>query len=362
LRILHLVLSLKIGGLEKFVIDLSENYPPGVFPEIVCLEEIGELGKFCEKFNCISLNKKDGIDLIIIQKICKIVRDKKIQLIHTHNQGPNFYGSISGFLCGVPVVHTKHGQNNFENKKRVILDKISSFFTNKIICVSKDAENLCVDVVKIPKKKLKVILNGIDTDKFRPRKDRKLLFNENDIIIGNVARLAEEKDHHTLLKATKILREWNYNIKVVIIGDGILREKLEGIARDYELNNDVVFLGMRNDIDQIVPEFDIFVLSSTSEGTPLTLLEAMSCGLPVIATDVGGNPEVVNDGETGFIIPPSDPTAIALKLKLLINDPGLRQKMGKDGRIRAIEKFSIKKTAREYFDLYCDILNNFSKK
>jgi sugar transferase (PEP-CTERM/EpsH1 system associated) len=357
MKILHLILSLNIGGLEKFVLDLCRNYPKGVSPEIVCLEEIGELGKYCDNCGCISLNKRDGINLPIIKKICKIIKDNKIQLIHTHNQGPNFYGAISGFLCGIPVVHTKHGQNDFENKKRVLLDKISSFFTTKIVCVSRDAENLCIDVVRIPRKKVRVILNGIDTVKFQPKRTAKSIFGENEIIIGNVARLAEEKDHLTLLEATKILKKWDLNIKTVIVGDGILREKLESISRSYGLNDHVVFLGMRDDIDQIVPEFDIFALSSISEGVPLTLLEAMSCELPIIATNVGGNPEVVIDGETGFIVPPRDPVAIAEKIRLLIDNQDLRKLMGNKGRIRAEEKFSIKNTAREYYSLYCDVLN-----
>jgi sugar transferase (PEP-CTERM/EpsH1 system associated) len=357
LRILHIVLSLKVGGLEKFVVDLCNNYPPQVYSKIACLEEVGELGKLCNSIECVSLDKKAGIDLSMINKLRTIIKKDKIQLIHTHNQGPNFYGSLSGFLCGIPVVHTKHGQNDYENKKRVILDRISSFFTNKIVCVSKDAQNICNNVIKIPRKKVTVILNGIDTEKFCPKISGKIFFDEHQLIIGNVARLAEEKDQRTLLEAAKILKEWKYNIKIVFVGDGLLRPKLEKNVRDYGLDEEVVFFGTRHDVDQIVPEFDIFVLPSTTEGISLTLLEAMSCGIPIIATDVGGNPEVVVDGQTGSLVPAKDPLAIAKKIEWLFKESVLRRKMGTLGRQRVKELFSIKKTAEQYFNLYCDILH-----
>lgn len=352
MKVLHIVLTLNVGGLERFVLDLCNNYPIEVQPRILCLEEIGALGGIKLNYKCSSANKKKGIDFSVVKKICAIVKENNIDIIHTHNQGPNFYGSIAGFMSRIPVIHTKHGQNDPRNKKRIILDKISSFFTDKIVCVSDDAKRICYEQIGIPKRKLDVILNGVDSRRYKPLQKKRKLFDSEKIIIGNVARLAVEKDQFTLLRAAKIVLETYRNIQFVLVGDGDQRSKLEALANSIGIQQWVTFLGMRNDIEEIVPEMDVFVLSSTTEGVSLTLLEAMSCGIPIIATNVGGNAEVVIDKANGFITPARDERAIAEKMIKLIDDPGLRLRMGKAGRERVLEHFSIRSAAQKYFDHY----------
>ena len=355
IRVLHIVLSLQVGGLEKFVLDLIDKYPPDIKPFIVCLERKGELGLQYDRLDIDELNKGTGLCLKIIPQLIVLTKRLAIDIIHTHNPGPQFYGAIVGCLTGLPVIHTKHGRNYPTDKKKVWLNRFSSFLTDKIVAVSQNAADVCLKVEKIPSTKVSVILNGIDINSFfpagnGPEKARGV------VRIGIVARLSAEKDHQTLLKACKQLATHTTGFHLDIIGDGPLRDTLEKTIRTHRLNTYVSFSGMRHDVPELLRQLDMFVLSSTTEGISLTLLEAMATGLPVVATSVGGNPEVVIDGETGYLVPPQNPEEMAEKLLLLIKDESLRRRMGENGRERVIAQFSIKGVARKYKELYCSVM------
>ncbi len=356
INVLHVVLGLQVGGLEKFVLNLIDNYPPGIKPFIVCLEKKGELAPQYHHLDIIELNKESGISTKIIRQLVHLTKEFKIDIIHTHNPSPHFYGAISGFLSRRPVIHTKHGRNYPASQRKVWLNKISSYLTTKIVAVSQNAADVCIDVEKIPSRMVSVILNGADTNLFCPAAND----DENErmpVRIGIVARLSAEKDHQTLLGACKLLACHGDDFHLEIIGDGPLRSTLEKTVKTLGLDKHVSFSGMRHDVPELLRQLDIFVLSSTTEGISLTLLEAMASKLPIVATDVGGNPEVVIDGETGYIVPPQNPAAMANKLLLLINDVNLRRQMGKKGRERVVAQFSIKETAQKYEDLYREVLN-----
>jgi len=354
-RILHIVLGLQVGGLEKFVLDLIEKYPPDFKSFIVCLEEKGELGRHYDHLEIVELKKEPGIRLKIIQQLVALTKKLNIDIIHTHNPGPHFYGSIAGFLTRRPVIHTKHGRNYPADNKKVWLNRISTLMSKKIVAVSQNAADVCLDVEKIPSSKVMVILNGIDTNQFcpaeiGPEEARSM------VRIGIVARLSAEKDHQTLLNACKLLLAQTTAFHLEIIGDGVLKTQLEEMVKCLGLDSYVSFSGMRHDVPELLRQLDVFVLSSISEGISLTLLEAMATALPVVATDVGGNPEVVVDGETGYIVPPQNPEEMARKLLMLINDEYQRRQMGEKGRARVLARFSIIETTRKYEELYCSVL------
>lgn len=354
-NVLHIVLSLQVGGLEKFVLDLIDKYSPNIKPFIVCLEGKGELGREYDHLDIIELDKASGISLKIIWKLVNLSRELSIDVIHTHNPGPHFYGAITGFLTNRPVIHTKHGRNYPSDKKKVYLNKISSLLTKKIVAVSQNAADVCLFVEKISSSKVTVILNGVDTKLFHPGK----FDNEQEhrlVRIGIVARLSAEKDHQTLLIACKLLAVQTSCFHLEIIGDGPLRDTLEKTVRALGIETYVSFSGMRHDVAELLRQLDVFVLSSTTEGISLTLLEAMATKLPVVATNVGGNPEVVIDNETGYLVPSQNPDEMARKLLLLINDKNLRLQMGEKGCARVNSQFSIKETTRMYEELYSSIL------
>ena len=362
-NVLHIVQSLNTGGLERFVIELMRTYSADVVAYVVCLEEAGDLAANSEGTTVIALNEKPGLKLWAIYKIIQICKTNKIQLIHTHNEAAHFYGSLAGVLTGLPIVHTRHGRYAHNSSKKMLMNIFSSFLATAIVGVSEDVTNMLIKMEKISFPKALTILNGVDIDQFSPRfastiTDKNNDINRNSIMIGIVARLVKVKDHSNLLKACHELKKSDVNFKLLIVGDGCERSRLENEVDTLGLRECVEFMGVRKDIASILRQLDIYVLSSISEGISLTLLEAMSCSLPVVATDVGGNSEVVIDGETGFIVPARHPELLATKILAMINDNDLRIKMGKSGRERIIKCFSILQTAKTYRQLYQHVMGN----
>ena len=358
--IIHVVISLDTGGLERFVIDLIRASSNNYDFILISLERPGTLAALCEDIKIVSLEMKPGFHAQSILELSKIIRMYNGVLVHTHNEKAQLYGSLAGKMAGVPVVHTKHGKNEVDFRT-CLRNKVASLFCNEIVAVSDDAAEQCVKDEKICRNKVRTILNGIDTDRFSPESSCRRIRDEFKIppdmpVVGTVARLAPVKDQATLLEACAILKQNGINFKLLLVGDGQLRGKLEEQTSAYCLNDLVVFTGMRNDIPDVMCAMDIFALSSLSEGISLTLLEAMACSLPIVATAVGGNPEVVVDGETGYLVKVASPAILADKLKHLISDKKLRELMGTAGRERVLSCFSLKKCALEYMQLYSSLI------
>ncbi len=358
MNVLHIVLALNVGGLERFVLDLAKIHSSSINPVIVCLDSKGVLGEMHHPCGIIQLNKKSGFDLSAILRLARIVKKHDIDIIHTHNPAPHVYGTLLSVLCRKPLIHTRHGRNYPHSKKRIRLNWLCSLFTYRLVAVSSDAAEVSRKIDKVSPRKLAVILNGIDTAQyFNPLGGRK---EETDrpVRIGIVARLSPEKNHLALIKACRILQGQAIPFQLVIVGDGPLRQSLESEVAKLGLERQVSFLGVRHDIADILKTFDIFALSSHTEGISLTLLEAMASGLPTVATRVGGNSEVVEDGKTGFLVPPDSPEDLADKLKSLIDDKGLRMRMGLEGQRRVNQNFSILAAAEEYLALYKSALRS----
>ncbi|MFZ4860146.1 MAG: glycosyltransferase [Desulfuromonadaceae bacterium] len=358
--ILHLVISLDTGGLERFVLDLIAVNNNMFNQIVVCLERTGELAHN-SSVKVISLNMQPGLHLGITKEIIKIIRNYNIDILHTHNEKAQFYGGIAGFLASVPVVHTKHGRNSHDIRT-LLRNNLTARFCRKVVAVSRDAALECIQVEKIPSSKVQTILNGVDTVHFSPGKSQKefktrLGLSEKCLVIGIVARLAPVKDHTTLFNACKILKVSVPDFKLLVVGDGQLRDQLESLAQKLNLNDQIIFTGMREDIPSLMRAMDIFVLSSISEGISLTLLEAMACCLPIVATAVGGNPEVIVAGKTGYLVDVRSPELLAEKLEVLILNKQLRNIMGEAGRSRVVESFSLKACAAEYQRLYSSIMS-----
>ena len=361
IKVLHIVLGLQVGGLEKFVLDLVSAMDGNVDAKVLCLETADGINGVLRGERIFELKKPPGLRLGIAAAISKIAKREKVDLIHTHNPSPHFYGGLAGIASGIPVIHTKHGRNYPDSARKVWLNRISSLMTDRVVAVSGDSAKVCTAIEKVNAKKVQTILNGIDIEKFIPLPFgydflAEFGLSEGVSVIGIVARLSPEKDHATLLHACKILKEKKEEFHLLIIGDGPLREHLETLSAELDLGREVVFTGMRNDIAELLRGLDLFVLTSTTEGISLTLLEAMASGLPVVATRVGGNPEVVVDGETGFLVPAKDPQSLAKRMIDLLHNRALSIDMGKRGRRRVEEQFSIKATSQKYLTLYEEIL------
>jgi glycosyltransferase involved in cell wall biosynthesis len=219
---------------------------------------------------------------------------------------------------------------------------------------------------RIASDKITVIHNGIDTKIYskyvdRDVKRKELNLADSDRIIGNIARFFPNKDHACLLKAFKLVVEKIPSAKLLIAGDGPLRNELLELTEELALTSTVKFLGNRRDIPELLRIFDVFALSSIKEGLPITLLEAMASEVPTVATDVDGNPELVVHNQTGYIVPARDPNSLADKIITLLMDKEKAKRMGEMGRVRAEEEFSFEKMSAKYDVLYSSMLNGKRK-
>lgn len=234
LKVLHIVLGLQVGGLEKFVLDLTDSYQAEVKSTILCLADPKPQYAIDTQAEIIRWDKGEGFSLSWVVKISKLVNKGGFDLIHTHNPSPHFYGAIAGFLSGVPVVHTKHGRNYPDSFKKVLLNRVASRLSKRVVAVSSDAADVCRQIEKIPSAKVLTILNGVDAQLFSPGKYGNLLAEldmaEGVPLLGIVARLSPEKNHHLLLDACRLLKNSEVIFHLVIVGDGPLRTELEKSA------------------------------------------------------------------------------------------------------------------------------------
>ena len=350
MKVLHIVNSLALGGLEKFVVDLTHQMDQ-VSHTVVCLTDTGEFFNDIEG-STFFLKSPHKLSFSNIFKLKKVIMNNSIDLVHTHNQGPQFYGSMAAKLTRTPILHTKHGQNLSNYKRRNYMDMFSSCLTDIVVSVSCDAHKICIEKLKIPENKVVTILNGVNTNTYQKFKNKKQYTNDRPFVIGTVARLAEEKNQKCLLEACSILMKNSISFNLKIVGDGPLRKDLMFKTKCLGIDKFVEFEGVRRDIPTVMNSFDLFVLPSFTEGVSLTLLEAMSCELPIVATNVGGNSEVVIDGVTGTLVPTDNPVCLASAIMKYIKEPEICLRKGKAGRQRACESFSLSKTSSKYLEIY----------
>jgi glycosyltransferase involved in cell wall biosynthesis len=308
------------------------------------------------------MGRGPGLDLDLCARLAGVLRDEGAGLVHTHNAAAHLYGSIAARLAGrrTRVVHTKHGRNEPDHARRVLANRLASALSHRVVAVSDDAAAVAVEIERVPARKVITIGNGVDTAAFRPRAGaaaaREVLGTPRDgFHVGCVARLVPVKDHRTLLDAFARFQAVRPDAHLTLVGDGPERAALEEHAALLDLDRAVTFVGARGEVASILAAFDVFALASRSEGISLTLLEAASAGLPVVATRVGGNDEVVVDGETGFLVPAGDPAAFAEALAVLSERPS-RATMGAAGRARVERRFSLERMTGAYAELYAEVL------
>jgi len=366
-KVTQIIHSLNPGGLENGIINLVNNMDDFKFENtICCLTQGGDFEKRLNKNIKVSkMFKKPGNDYQLYIKLIKYLKEIKPTIVHTRNWA-GMDGIIVAKIAGVPIII--HGEHGFEiadlisqNRKRKFIRKlVLSTMVDKIVTVSKNLKNRLINEIKIKPEKIIHIPNGVDTNKFNIyRKEftrKKFGFKKGDFIIGIVARLDPIKNHKTLISAFKEIVTIHPNTNLVIVGDGSLRNKLENQTYQLGIKNKVIFMGERDDVPEILKTFDIFVLPSLNEGMSNTILEAMATCIPVIASNVGGNPELVIDGRTGFLFPTNDVESLVQKIKTYILHPELKQKHGYNAHKRVEEKFSLDQMVRRYEELYLELV------
>ena len=371
MRIAHVVESLEVGGAEHMVVALSRmQRARGHEVSIACLFREGPLAERAREagVEVVNCGKRDGLDLAAVRRLRGWLARARPDVLHTHNPVPHYYAVAAslGRRDGC-VINTRHGMGSAAgNGRRDRLFRFAMRFTDLGVAVCEAARERFVSLGILPEAKAVTVPNGIDLARFMPRNTeaRQHLLESlgvpgDPFVFGSVGRLDRLKDQATMLRAFALLAApangtegGPQNAILAIAGDGDEREALERERERLGLQGRVFLLGRRDDVPALLAGFDAFVLSSRTEGYSLALLEASASGLPIVATDVGGNGEIVGNERTGLLVPPQDPAALADAMRRVARDPEAGHRMGQAGRAWALANGSLDAMYRRYMNLY----------
>lgn len=340
LNIVHVVDSLEVGGLERVTTDLAKaqkaaGHHVSVFSINTTTGLKAELQ--AADIEVIEGHKKTSLDRQVLGSLRRWIRSQHIDVVHAHNFVPNYHAAFATLgLRKRPVqICTCHDMGmRLSNRKLRWLFKWSLTRTAEVAMVGKQVYDRYLSLGLVKPDHAHAVLNGIPVDRFIASAERRaqartaLSLNEHDLVIGCVGRLVPLKNHQRMIDVMPALLAAHPELKLVIVGDGERRQALADQVARLNLQRNVHLAGQRNNVSDLLPAFDIFALPSQTEGVSIALLEACATGLAVLATRVGGNPEIVHDQSTGLLIPPDDNTALQAALTQLIEAPGLRQDLG----------------------------------
>lgn len=367
-RIVHVLHSFGIGGLENGVVNLinfldRERYQHA----LLCVTRAGCLVKRLRRqdVEVIELGKDEGQDWRLPLKMARELRRLKPLIVHTRNWG-TIDGIIAGRLAGVPVVvHGEHGRTMLEigegSRKRKWVRKLLGPMIDAYVTVSEELRVIARDDIGIPDRKIATICNGVDPARFSFEVDRRSVRVEHGIpvdafVIGGVGRLDPIKNYESLIRILPLLLQDFPGLRLLIVGDGPQYSVLDGLRRELGVADQVILAGPRDDVPKMLKVMDVFVLPSFSEGISNTILEAMASSLPVIATRVGGNIELVLHRETGFLVDPGNPSETYEAIRAYLTTSRLAQEHGSAGRNRVESHFSLGRMVAAYDTLYRDLL------
>tara|TARA_R110001592_G_scaffold246427_1_gene508239 strand:+ start:63382 stop:64551 length:1170 start_codon:yes stop_codon:yes gene_type:complete len=378
-KVVHIIYALGTGGLENGLVNIINRTPADRYRHvIICLTDATDFAKriTAPDVEVIQLHKKPGQDWGLYFRLLKTLFSLRPDIVHTRNLASLEMQALTLLLPGVKRVHGEHGRDIYDldgtNKKYNALRKVLRLFIHQYIAVSKDLESWLRDTINVPQQKLRQIYNGVDSEKFHPGTlDAKNALRgqitppgflpDNSIVVGSVGRIAEVKNHKLLVDGVKSLidnrPELKNNLRLVLVGGGPLSESLQAHIAEQGLSDLVWMAGDRNDIPQLMQLMDIFVLPSLAEGISNTVLEAMATKLPVIATNVGGNPELISEGENGCLVTVGDVEGLATAIGELVDHSDDRTLMGQNGLNRVSSTFNWPKTVNEYLNVYDDLLD-----
>ncbi len=358
-----MVHSLNMGGTEALARDMCLALKDEFNLSMICLDEPGLWADELRDAGIplYSFWRQEGIDIRLIHRLARFARENDVQLFHAHQTTPWFYSGLSRLLHpGTRVLFEEHGRfypEIYSRKKAFFNRAVLSPLTSCFVAVSEDVKDKLVQYEGVPGHKIRVIYNGKTPavppgEKEREAMRASLGIGPLDFLCGTVGRLDPIKNLPMFLKALAEARKTHPQIKGAIIGDGPLYSEISNMAGNLGLKGHLIMPGYRSDADRLVFAFDLFILASFSEGTSMALLEAMSAGVPQAVTDVGGNPEVVKNGETGWLVPSDDHRLLARVLAEAVSDRQRLNNMSQASKKRFLKQFTFKKMIESYRELY----------
>jgi glycosyltransferase involved in cell wall biosynthesis len=358
-KVLEIIDSLGSGGaeslLKNFVLEVKKNNVFNVeiatlYSNAIFKDEIKNAG-----IPIWDLGLTFKYNLMGVIKLIKLIKKRKYNIIHVHLFPADIFAAVASLFLpnNIKWIFSEHSVYNRRRTFKIfkILDNFTYSRYSKIICVSKQVEFALISWMSSVKGKTKVIPNAVPVPKFRSP----CLFKAYDILF--VGRLTQAKGVDILLKAVKILKnKYSKNLKIAIVGDGHLKEVLNNMAVELGVNKEVKFLGVRKDVNKLMRSSKIFILPSRYEGFGLVVVEAMSNMLPVIASNVGGIPEIIENGKDGLLVPPENPEALAKAIKQLLDDVKMRKELAKNAYKKVKEKYSMETYTKKLLNLYKSLI------
>jgi len=365
IKVLHIVLSLGTGGLENGVVNIINRSEANKYLiDVVCLRKLGELSRRITNKNTRIIYEpiKSKSLFGAINLVRQLNKQNNYHIIHTHGWATMLVGYLASFFrMKSIVINGEHGTLYYDSLKKRIIQK---FLFNRMT-LNLSVSNALIQEIsrkfKVKPERFKAILNGVDTDKFKPRQEirnklrKELKISDDTFVIGTVGRLVEVKNFPSLIRAFALVKKQLSNAKLILAGEGPENEALVNLSSKLEVLDDVLFLGRRDDIADLLNIYDVFVLPSFREGLSNTILEAMSSGLPAVVTSVGGSPEIVIDGETGYLFEVDDVQHLAEILILLNDNSTLRYSISKNSRQHALANYTLSTMVNNYDDVYSDL-------
>ena len=371
--IVHIIFRLAMGGLENGLVNLINTMPQDRYRHaIVSLTDCTDFQLRITRENVpvVALHKRRGHDFGVYWKAWRTLRTLHPAIVHTRNFPTLEFLAVAACAGTARRVHGEHGRDIYDldgsNRKYNIFRKGMRRLVRRYVAVSQDLARWLVGTVDVPASRVTQIYNGVDTVKFQPRRERFVsgsppgFFSPQALVIGTVGRMQVVKDQLTLVRAflhlLEVVPQARNVLRLVIVGDGLLYEEARRLLREAQAESCAWLPGARADVPEMLHSLDVFVLPSLAEGISNTILEAMASGLPVIATRVGGNVELVVEGRTGFLVPVADPVAMANAIRNYLDDRTLLIAHGQAARKKAETEFSLKAMVNKYLAVYDGVL------
>lgn len=370
--VLYLIEHLRQGGSERYVAELVRIAPGmGVEPHVGCFasggifyDDVRKSGVPLETFPLKSLYHPSAIRTA--RSIVRYIRRNNIRIIHSFQPNANVLGTLAGKMAGVKVVISRRNLGDFGGLGSSRLAWFQRHVTNRlcdrVLANSRAVREAAIVGEGFSREKVELIYNGLDTERFRPVRERgcfrqSLGLPEKGFVFGVASGFRPVKGVDLVIRAFARTLSTGSGAILAIAGDGPEREKLEELVRNLEVDGRVVFLGVRPEMESVYPAFDAFVLTSHSEGFSNAILEAMGTGLPVVASAVGGNVEMVEDGVRGYLVPPGETEILSDRMNRLASDPALSRAMGKEARKWVEETNSREVVVRRFEAFYREVLD-----
>ncbi len=368
--ICHVIHALGVGGAEVLVDVMVRRMDDRYRCVVAVLDEVGEIGErlLADGFVVEHLHRQAGIDRGCARRLDAFAKREGADILHAHQYTPFFQAMLSrGLLGSRPVLFTEHGRHfpDLPSRKRAIVNRLMLRRRDRLVGVGGAVRQALIDNEGLPSGRVEVVYNGVDLQALaaaapdaRPRIRAEFGFSDTDSVVVQVARLHELKDHQTALRAIQEAVRQQPTVRLLIVGEGDQRATIEASIRKLKLEQHVRLAGNRADVADLLAAADVFLMSSISEGIPLTIIEAMAAGLPVVSTAVGGIPEMIRHAENGFLANSGDSSGLASSLVLLQQNPTLRNTVAVAGREQAMQSFSQQGMLDGYRNIYEEMLHD----